>query len=124
MVLWRKFKDLIAQPDAVRGGGERSSGRERRIAQRRAQRFVEAYLWSDRMAASKPCNVRNLSITGARIDLLGGPVKPDLLTGTLTIYFPGEKREIDCEVMRRVGKSLGIKFVGAYREPSRKYGRG
>jgi hypothetical protein len=124
MGFWRKVKETFTRPCEPPPPVEKRNWREKRLATRRSPRFVHAYIWSEQMAASKPCHVRNLSISGARLDLFNGAVKTQMLTGLLTLYFPDEKHEIDCEVMRRIGRSLGVRFVGSYRVPTRKYGAG
>jgi hypothetical protein len=132
MVIWHKFKELFVRSDAVavaprRAGNALSraamrSPQDKRMTVRKPQRFAEGFIWSDRMAASKACNIRDLSATGARIDLLNSGIKAHTLSGVLTLYFPTEKREIDCQVAWRAGSSIGLKFMGSYRAPTKRYG--
>ena len=79
-------------------------------------------VWSEQMAFSKACIIRNVSATGARIDLASGTIRAHLLTGTITLYFQSDNREIDCQVMWRTGRSIGVRFVGSFRPPTRQYG--
>ena len=124
MAMWQNFKELFVRshrpprPTVRRA----ATGPNKRRTVRRAQRFAEGFIWSDRMAASKICAIRDLSVTGARIDLLNGAVNPQILGGVLTLYFPSEKQEIDCKLMWRAGGKIGLEFVGAYRAPTRQYG--
>jgi hypothetical protein len=122
MVIWHRFKGMLAGSDAPRRASGSLSGEDKRLTTRRRQRFAGGYIWSDRMAASKACNIRDLSSTGARIDLLNSAVKAHTLTGILTLYLQAEKQEIDCQVMWRDGDSIGLRFLGAYRPPTRQYG--
>jgi hypothetical protein len=122
MAIWHKLKEMLAGSDARPRAAGCRSGEDKRLTTRRRQRFAGGYIWSDRMAASKVCNIRDLSSTGARIDLLNSAVKAHTLTGILTLYLPAEKQEIDCQVMWRDGASIGLRFLGAYRPPTRQYG--
>lgn len=95
---------------------------ERRLGIRRPQRMSQGYIRSEVMASSKPCSIRNISTSGARIDVLSDTIKTHALLDGITLYFAAERREIDCEVMWRKERSIGVRFVGPYRTPTRKYG--
>ena len=121
MAPWAKIKSLFAGSNAPDLQQKRKS-EERRRVKRRQQRLVEGFLWSDRMAFSKACNIRNVSVSGARVELSTDPAKANMLRGLLTLYFKADKQEIDCEVIWRAGSSIGVQFVGPYRAPTRRYG--
>jgi hypothetical protein len=118
---WRRIKELFGHSDAP-SAAKQEKGRENRSTIRRPQRLVQGYIWSDRMAFPKECTIRDLSITGARIDLRDDDAKAHMLIGTLTLYFPADKQEIDCQVVWRVKRSMGLRFIGTYRAPTRRYG--
>jgi hypothetical protein len=122
MAIWHRFKGMLVGSDAPRRASGSLGGEDKRLTLRRRQRFIGGFIWSDRMAASKACNIRDLSATGARVDLLNSAIKAHTLTGILTLYLPAEKQEIDCQVMWRAGDSIGLRFLGAYRAPTRQYG--
>jgi hypothetical protein len=122
MAMWNNFKDMFVRSEKPPRPTPARTGPNKRRTVRKAQRFAEGFIWSDHMAASKACAIRDLSVTGARIDLLNGAVNPQTLRGVLTLYFPSEKREIDCKLMWRAGGRIGLEFVGPYRPPTRQYG--
>jgi hypothetical protein len=59
-----------------------------------------------------PCTVRDISETGARLQVPGSVVVPDKLT--LVIEIDGF--EVDCEVARRRPPEVGVRFVSAPRQ--------
>jgi hypothetical protein len=121
MISWRKIKQ-----DILRSGtpsAARKSGKDKRLAIRRKQRLSQGFIWSERMAFSKTCSIRDISATGACIDLDNSAVKHQTMKGIMSFYSPADKQEIDCEVVWRTGGSVGLRFIGAYREPTRAYGR-
>lgn len=122
MAPWHKIKKLFVEYDQAprRKGRE---GREKRVAIRRSQRHMQAFLWSDRMIVPREGSIRNRSATGARMDLYDGGVKSHLLTGNLALCFPADNQEIDCQVVWRAGRSIGLRLVGPYREPLRRYSK-
>lgn len=97
-------------------------GRERRGAIRRPKRLTRAFIWSNRMSFSKECRVCNISVTGTRVDMIDNSVKFYMLMGHLKLYFPNDKLEIDCQVVWRSGRKIGLRLIGPYREPIRRYG--
>lgn len=121
MTVWHKIKNIFSRPVA-RAPGKAIRREENRTAVRKRQRMMEGFIWSERMAYAKACTIRDLSITGARIDLLDGDVKTHMLVGTMTLYLPSDKREIDCQLMWRSGRQVGLRFLGSYRAPTRRYG--
>jgi hypothetical protein len=118
---WRRIKELFGHSDTS-PPARQEKGRENRSTIRRPQRLVQGYIWSDSMVFPKECTIRDLSITGARIDLRDDDTKAHMLIGTITLYFPTDKQEIDCQVVWRVKRSVGLRFIGTYRAPTRRYG--
>ncbi len=58
--------------------------------------------------AARPCVVRDMSTTGAKITI----DDPNVLSGRLRLAFARDARTgRNCEVVWRRGKSLGVKFV-------------
>jgi hypothetical protein len=58
--------------------------------------------------AARPCVVRDMSTSGAKITI----DDPNVLSGRLRLAFTRDARTgRNCEVVWRHGKSLGVKFV-------------
>jgi hypothetical protein len=77
---------------------------------REARKSVQQPGWItlDGGFAARPCVVRDMSTTGAKITLNDGSV----LAGRLRLAFSRDARTgRSCEVVWREGKSLGVKFV-------------
>jgi hypothetical protein len=118
---WNKIKGLFVHSDAD-AEDKKPAQKEKRLARRKSQRLVNGFIWSEGMAFSKECSIRDLSVTGARVDLLNDEIKSHTLTGILTLYLPSDKREIDCKVKWQSGRMVGLQFIGSYRAPTRRYG--
>lgn len=120
MTLWRKITETLGV-STTKPSGKPNKSDEKRIAIRRRQRLAEAYIWSPSMTFSKPCRIRDVSMTGARIEMCDDKVKRQAKGDPLILYFPEEKREIDCKVAWQSGRNIGIEFSGTYRAPTRQY---
>jgi len=83
-----------------------SNTKERRGAPRRRVLKGAIIAYNDRHA-TLPCTARDLSASGARLRLEGSVVAPDKFL--LVIELDGF--EVDCEVVRRSGKELAVRFV-------------
>ncbi len=59
-------------------------------------------------ACAVDCLLRNDSDAGAYIEITDGLLIPDLFT----LHNEMDQYKVDCEVVRRVGKTVGVKFVG------------
>ncbi len=91
---------------------------ERRFAQRKAV-ATNALILSPDINAPMPCMVRDVSTTGARIELvtapenlLGGRAK---LPGTFTLNLRLDRLEVDCAIVWRNGAAVGVKFLSTPR---------
>lgn len=89
---------------------------------RTPQRMRTGYVWNEKLITARPCMFKDLSVKGARIEVLGEPIKPALLADGVKLYFDTEKHEIQCSVAWSKGRVLGLKFLGRAGQPSRKYG--
>lgn len=110
-----------AVPGAVAAAPGRR-GEDNRIVSRAPQRMRTGYVWNEKLITARPCMFKDLSVKGARIEVLGEPIRPGLLAEGLKLYFDTEKHEIPCTVAWSKGRMLGLKFEGRPRPPSRKYG--
>ena len=124
MVFWRKIKGLLGQEQEQSPSQKREPLRiqeqENRFSIRKLQRRTPAFFWSNGMGFPKQCSIHDVSMVGACIDLGGDAVKAYALGGTLTLYFPAEDQEIDCQVAWRSGSRVGVQFTGSYRAPTRR----
>lgn len=94
---------------------------DKRRTRRIPQRMRNGFVFSDKMIAPRACMFRDLSIGGARIEVVGEPIKMSLLMDGLRLYFESEKYEIPCSVVWMNGPAIGLKFDGRPRPPSRTY---
>lgn len=96
---------------------------ERRFAGRR-QRSLPAYILSDRLTAAVPCIVRDLSSTGAKLELVLGRDTPvtsvDGLSDDFVLYVMVDEVEMDCAVAWRRGTMIGVRFTGIARHRPRR----
>jgi len=105
---------------AARGAGAKR-GEDLRSVVRVPQRMRSGFLWADRLIAPRACMIKDLSMKGARVEVVGDPIKPSLLADGVKLYFDTEKHEIQCSVMWAKGQQFGLRFDGRAKPPSRKY---
>lgn len=96
-------------------------GAEMRRMRRVRQRMRSGFVWSDKLIAPRPCMFRDLSVSGAQVEILGATIKPSLLMDGLWLYFDTEKHEMPCSLVWMNGRTLGLRFEGTPRPPSRRY---
>lgn len=85
------------------------------------QRMRSGYVWAEKLITPRACMFKDLSASGARVEVLGEPIKTSLLMDGVRLYFDTEKHEIQCSVAWIKGRMMGLKFDGRPRPPSRKY---
>jgi hypothetical protein len=102
--------------------GAKAGGPEKRRVRRVPQRMRSGFVWTDKLITPRACMFKDLSAGGARVEILGDPIKPSLLIDGLRLYFDTEKHEIPCSVAWMKGRMMGLKFEGRPRPPSRRYG--
>jgi hypothetical protein len=77
------------------------------IESRTALRFrVEKPAWIEHGGDKISCTVRDLSLTGASLEMFD----PKSVPGKFTLIIPGDGLEILCRVVRRTEFRIGIKF--------------
>lgn len=106
---------------STRGGPGGKRGEDLRSVVRMPQRMRGGYLWADRLITPRPCMIKDLSHKGARVEVVGDPIKPTLLSDGVKLYFDTEKHEIQCSVAWCKGQMFGLRFEGRPKPPSRKY---
>jgi hypothetical protein len=98
-------------------------GEDLRTVVRVPQRMRTGFVWNEKLITARPCMFKDLSVKGARVEILGDPIKRSLLAEGVLVYFDTEKHEVLCSVAWSKGQALGLRFEGRPRPPSRKYGR-
>lgn len=95
---------------------------ERRFAKRKAA-ATNALIVSPDLSVPISCMVRDISSTGARLELmktaenpLGGRAK---LPGTFTINLRLDRMEVDCAIAWRNGAFVGVRFLATPRTYAR-----
>ncbi len=91
---------------------------ERRWAQRKRS-ILAGKIVGDRLQGSVACVVRDLSATGAQVDLKFSKTSVISSVGQLPDQFvlilERERAEVQCETAWRRGESAGVRFVGGFR---------
>lgn len=109
-------KAVIARASDSKGRPE-DNRRVRRIP----QRMKDGFIFSEPMIFPRAVVIRDLSVGGARIQVVGEPVTSKLVVDGLRLYFASEQHEISCHVAWMKGQTIGLKFQGSPRPPSRNY---
>ena len=95
---------------------------ERRWAQRKP-RSLPAFLLCERLSAAIPAVVRDLSSTGAKIELVLGRdtvvSSADGIPDRLTVYMVSDEMEVDGVIAWRAGNFIGVRFTSASRSRPR-----
>ncbi len=82
---------------------------------RRESACVQGTVVSERLSEPVACVIRNLSATGARLDLVKVDRKPfvseDRLPDYFTLAFRLERTEVDCRIVWRRGDAIGVRFL-------------
>lgn len=87
---------------------------------RRQSACLQAKIHSERLSEPAACVVRNLSATGARIEIVKGEHKAfqseERIPDNFTLAYKLERTEVDCEVVWQRGNVLGVRFVSLVRQ--------
>ena len=94
---------------------------DNRAFKRTPQRMKGGFLWHERLIYPRPCTIKDISITGAKVEVLGEHLKSSILADGVKLYFSSEKHEIQCRVAWVRGSFMGLRFEGRARPPSRTY---
>ena len=89
---------------------------ENRFAQRRASQ-IPALIYFDGTTTSVPCLIKDMSTTGAKLELRNGwdnPFKSDASQmERIRLVIRMDRVMYDCKIMRRSETELGVKFLAA-----------
>jgi hypothetical protein len=87
----------------------------RRWAVRRPQ-MAAATIVSDRFAVNQPCIIRDMSATGAKLEVVfEKSVISRSVPDTFRLVLKADRSEVDCEVAWRRGNFCGVRFLSALR---------
>ncbi|NOT69894.1 MAG: hypothetical protein HOP09_01035 [Hyphomicrobium sp.] len=109
---------VMLEEAATTGGAAGKLGDERRWALRRAS-VLAGKIISDKLQGQVGCVVRDLSATGALIELR--PSKdcaissPAGLPDTFALILVRDNSEVSCKLAWRRDKTVGVRFMGAFR---------
>lgn len=109
------------KPEKIASRSAALSSADRRTKERKRQRLVDGFVSSARTPTPRPCTVCDMSLGGSRIELWGNDAKPLLPGDRITLYIPGDRKEVDAEVRWRKDKTMGLKFTSPFRAPTRRY---
>lgn len=93
----------------------------RRIMKRTPQRMKYGYLWCESLITPRPCMIKDLSLSGAKVQNIGEEIKPRLLANGFRLFFANEKHEVRCSLAWIKGQTMGLKFESGPLKPSRTY---
>lgn len=98
-----------------------SSWDNRRGANRKPTRCL-AYVQAPGARTDIECVILDISASGARLKLTGGPIKPfqqgPSIPQEFRLYVQSDNTEIECQVTWRKPDSLGVRFLSAFRPAS------
>jgi PilZ domain len=89
-------------------------GDERRWSSRRPT-VLAGTIFSDRLAGGATCVVRDLSATGALIELRNSKTSVRDLPDTFALVLLHDNSEVRCEVAWRQPTSIGVRFLGGFK---------
>ncbi len=120
--MWKMHR-FYAAP--ARGGadfsGESAAGRRRDA--RKPLYAVDALVFGKDLKAPLRTMVRDISKSGARLELSRGmkvSASPTFIPERMTVYFCPDKTEVECRLAWRDGRHFGVRFFGEIARSKRK----
>jgi hypothetical protein len=95
---------------------QQQSGASRRMAVRKPQRLVEAVAEWPTMLYGRRCALKDISSTGARIDLAEDDTNASRLPNEFTLRIVPDRKKVACAVVWRRGRLAGLRFTGPMRD--------
>jgi hypothetical protein len=93
----------------------RSTADERRASRRSCEFMTAAYVIAEQPPRAVSCLVRDMSSTGARLELERGmrtsSKQPADLPSIVVLYLGPSKTEARCRIAWREGRHFGVKFL-------------
>lgn len=112
---------LFGEQNSGPASGTKRKGADLRSTRRVPQRMRSGCVWSERLLTQRNVLIKDMSLGGARVEIMGDTIKPALLVDGLLLYLNSEKHEIKCRVAWVRGQQIGLQFLGRPGPPSRKY---
>ena len=120
--MWKMHR-FYAAP--AKGGanfsGESAAGRRRDA--RKPLYAVDALVFAKGVAGPLRTMVRDISKSGARLELSRGmkvSASPTHIPESMTVYFCPDKTEVECRLAWRDGRHFGVRFQGEIGRSKRK----
>ncbi len=110
MVRHQRIRKTTGMPDSEDKGGRLEVGQQRteRRASRRSRVLKSGLAAYNEQFSTFPCIVRNVSESGARLDLDELAQVPP----SFVLHIGVDGYQVECERVWRDGKACGVKFVG------------
>jgi hypothetical protein len=100
-----------------------TTGAIQQRARRRPVYTVAALLFAEELPSPLSCTVRDVSETGARLELdrfsLKGGGAETPIPKFVTVYFCPEKTEVECRLAWQDGRHFGVRFLTDIRPSTR-----
>jgi hypothetical protein len=90
------------------------AGANKRAAVRVRQRFVEGRIEWPGMLHTRRCAVKDLSSMGACVELTEDDTPASKVPNAVTLQIVPDQRMIECQIVWRKGRLLGLRFTGKY----------
>jgi hypothetical protein len=104
----------LASENAGETAMAETAGENRRWSSRRST-VLAGTIISDRIAGGAMCVVRDLSATGALIELRNSKTSVRELPDTFALVLVHDNSEVRCEIAWRQPTSIGVRFLGGFK---------
>ncbi|MEZ5854160.1 MAG: PilZ domain-containing protein [Hyphomicrobiaceae bacterium] len=87
---------------------------------RRQSACIQGSINAERLSEAVPCVIRDLSATGARLEIVKGDRKAftseEWIPDRFMLAFRLERTEVDCEIIWQKGGVIGVRFLSLPRQ--------
>jgi hypothetical protein len=97
-------------------GPQQQKGASRRRAVRKPQRLVEGVAEWPTMLYGRRCALKDISLSGARIELSEDDTNASRLPNEFTLRIVPDRKQVACEVVWRRGRLAGLRFIGPMKD--------
>ena len=102
----------------VRSSDQTAASAKRRADERLSVYTIAARITAEGLSAPLPCTVRDISKSGARLELdregIRRPLPNLRLPKRLTVYFCPSKTEVRCRLSWQDGRHFGVEFSSGF----------
>jgi len=95
---------------------QQRAGATRRMAVRKPQRLVEGIAEWPTMLYGRRCALKDISSTGARIELAEDDTNASRLPNEFTLRIVPDRKKVACAVVWRRGRLAGLRFIGPMKD--------